>query len=300
MTVSRTCARRALFSVVVLALALVALPAGAQASWPGLNGRISLTQRVEATPTKRANRDIFAFPLDTDALSASLVTLTIDNEEQSSWSPDGQWVAFKRRDAVYVARWDGTGVHALTETVLSDGSNNTQPSWSADGKQIIFRSNRDAAPVNVADIWAMDAPTDTSPGGTNQHAILKSAGDERYPSMSPDGSKLLFRSDQDGAEASGDEEIFVADANGGNVRQLTRNAFVDSAPNWSPDGTHIAYEAGPDGENRDIFVMRPNGSDVRRLTTSPLHDEGPTWSPDGRRIAFTRADTPTSPATSGR
>ena len=39
--------------------------------------------------------------------------------------------------------------------------------------------------------WAMDAPSATSPGGTNQHPLIQRAGDERYPSMSPDGTKLV-------------------------------------------------------------------------------------------------------------
>src|SRR3954463_15979004 len=97
------------------ASAAAALPPAAQASWPGLNGRVSLTQRVPAGAV-RANRDIFAYPLGTDAADARRrLTLSTNHEEQSSWSPDGQWIAFK-----------------------------------------------ELAPRNVADIWAMDAPSEAS------------------------------------------------------------------------------------------------------------------------------------------
>ena len=166
----------AVASVVVAAV----LPAGADASWPGVNGRVSLTQRVPAGEV-RANRDIFAYPLGTDAADARRrLTTSTNNEEQSSWSPDGQWIAFKQLDDVWVVRWDGTQLKQLTDFPAE--LNNTQPSWSADGKQIIFRSNADLQPVNVADIWVMNAD-----GTDRRKLVTRDEGDERYPSMSPDG-----------------------------------------------------------------------------------------------------------------
>lgn len=186
----------------------VAAPA-VEAAWPGVNGRISLTQRVPAGPgVARANRDIFAYARDGEATRVRLTT-TLDNEEQSSWSPDGRRIAFKRRDAVWVMGVDGSGAQALTETA-TDGHNSTQPAWSPDGTLLVFRDNTARAPANVADIWVMDAPAGGAPGGTNARPLVTLPGDERYPSFSPDGSRLLFRGDSDGVDASGDEEIFVA------------------------------------------------------------------------------------------
>jgi Tol biopolymer transport system component len=283
---------KVLVTVAVVSAASALAPA-AEASWPGVNGRVSLTQRVPAGAV-RANRDIFAYPLGTDAAQARRrLTFSTNNEEQSSWSPDGQWIAFKQLDDVWVVRWDGTGLAQLTD--FPPEINNTQPSWSADGRQIIFRSNRELAPRNVADIWAMDAPSDTSPGGTNQHPLIRRAGDERYPSMSPDGTKLLFRGDDDEITASGDEEIFTANADGTGVTRLTFNAVEDSSPNWSPDGTRIAYQEAVEGGLQAIFVMDADGSNPVRLTNDGFFDIGPTWSPDGRMIAFTRALGPDLP-----
>jgi len=274
--------------LIAVAAGLAALPAGAQASWPGVNGRVSLTQRVPAG-VERANRDIFAYPLGTDAPAMrARLTLTPDNEEQSSWSPDGQQIAFKRRDAVWVARWDGTGVRQLT-AVSTNGINNTQPSWSADGRRIVFRSNRVLAPANVADIWVMNAD------GSQQKPLVVRPGDERYPSFSPDGTKVLFRGDLDEITGNGDEEIYVANADGTGVTQLTKNDVEDSSPNWSPDGKRIALQVNVGGANQEIYVMNADGTNSVRLTDNALFDIGPTWSPDGRMIAFTRAPTPDTP-----
>jgi len=53
-----------------------------------------------------------------------------------------------------------------------------------------------------------------------------------------------------------------------------------------PDGTKIAFNRAPPGENREIFVMDADGSNITNLTNSELDDVGPAWSPDGTRIAF--------------
>jgi Tol biopolymer transport system component len=59
-------------------------------------------------------------------------------------------------------------------------------------------------------------------------------GDERYPSYSPDGRRLLFRGDTDGADVTGDEELFVLELESGAVTQLTDNASSTRARRGRP------------------------------------------------------------------
>ena len=67
------------------------------------------------------------------------------------------------------------------------------------------------------------------------------------------GAQIAFTSYRDG-----NAEIYVMDADGSNLRNLTRNPALDWEPAWSPDGGRIAFTSGRDG-NLEIYVMDANG-----------------------------------------
>ena len=75
-------------------------------------------------------------------------------------------------------------------------------------------------------------------------------------------------------------------AEGGAARQLTQSPGMDSAAEFSPDGSAIAFRSERRG-NSDIWVMSPDGQDQRVLTPDPAADYGGTWSPDSRWVAYT-------------
>jgi tRNA A-37 threonylcarbamoyl transferase component Bud32 len=80
-------------------------------------------------------------------------------------------------------------------------------------------------------------------------------------------------------------EIVVIDANGQNRQQLTNDNQYEGEPDWSPDGSRIAYE-GTTGGSIDIFTMAANGADIRQITNSNEPNNNPDWSPNGTLIAY--------------
>jgi TolB protein len=84
---------------------------------------------------------------------------------------------------------------------------------------------------------------------------------------------------------NGNPDIYIMDADGGNVARLTSNPADDMAPAISPDGTRIAFMSVRDG-NREIYLMDLDGSKQQRLTDNPAYESHPDWSPDGTQIAF--------------
>src|SRR5437868_1722235 len=73
---------------------------------------------------------------------------------------------------------------------------------------------------------------------------------------SPDGTKIAFSSNADG-----NPEIYVMNADGSGIKQLTDNSAIDWNPSWSPDGKKIAFTSGRDGDF-DVYVMDADGSNT--------------------------------------
>ena len=95
--------------------------------------------------------------------------------------------------------------------------------------------------------------------------------------------RIAFSSNRDG-----DHEVFIMNADGSGVINLTNNDVKDADPAWSADGTNIAFVRDTSGMELDeIYVMKGDGSGQTNITNHPaVSDIEPSWSPDGSKIAF--------------
>lgn len=111
------------------------------------------------------------------------------------------------------------------------------------------------------------------------------------PSPSPDGTQIVFAISQIDQLGRDQNDLYVVNRNGLNMRQLTSDPGIEYEPTWSPDGTKILYHyTDLSTSTHALWVVNVDGTGARKLTTSLPADvlvpEHPTWSPDGRRIAF--------------
>ena len=96
-------------------------------------------------------------------------------------------------------------------------------------------------------------------------------GDDRDARWSLDGKNIVFSSYQDGKS-----QIYVMNADGSNVRQLTNDKFENDMPVWSPDGKRIAYVSNKTG-HKEIYVMNVDGKQKHQLTNTSADSTSPDW-----------------------
>lgn len=129
-----------------------------------------------------------------------------------------------------------------------------------------------------------------NPDGSEQTRMTIDPRVNQQPDISPNGQEIVYCGNPlTDTNPEGDFEIFVMDADGSDVRQLTFNGagINDCWPRWSPNGRQIVFHSNVDG-NFEIYVIDVDGTGVTRVTTYPGLDQFPEWSPNGKQLAVRR------------
>lgn len=131
-------------------------------------------------------------------------------------------------------------------------------------------------------IYLMDA------SGKSTKKLTSCLEGECYPSWSPDGKKIVFQRQEDGAA------IYVMNSDGTNIKRLSGAAARDVRPSWSPDGkkiiyTHVVKPSDTSVPDTEINVMNADGTNVKTiLPSNGTFNIEPRWSPNGKKIVFMR------------
>lgn len=207
-----------------------------------------------------------------------------------AWSPDGTRIAADFRTGsnteIFVFSADGCQRYNLSDHPAYDFG----PLWSPDGQRIAFRSFRGSEANNQGKLFV--ATLDAGLNVTDLHQITGSDTDDQLAGWSPDGAWLLFTSAVRFSDANQEPDVFIARADGSQVRQLTTHPAPDTNPVWSPDGQWIVFRSLRDGEP-ELYTIHPDGSGLTNVSDSPRPDTNASWSPDGAWLVYQTERDPT-------
>ena len=234
-------------------------PGAADASWSP-NG-----QQVAFEADPNGDGDLEIFIMNADGSNVRQLTNSPGWDFWPDWFPNGRQIAFTSLRTgvpnIYVMNVDGSEQHALTnDPVLGC----FEPDVSPNGKDVLAMCSPEFAPPTIWKISAGDGAMTalTQPGPYEDH-------DAQW---SPDGKRIVFSSSRNGPP-----RVWVMDADGSNMTQLTFGPGLDFDPTFSPNGQQIAWWKLRFGQG-DVWVMNADGSGQVNVTNTPATFEGfPDW-----------------------
>jgi len=153
------------------------------------------------------------------------------------------------------------------------------PAFATEGSAMFYHAD---APARTSSA-IMRADTDDNGSILRVTSIVNDKARNFHARPSPDGGRIAFDSDRDGERG-----VYIADANGDNVRRVTGEGFA-AVPSWSPDGRSLAFVRADAGRPRvwNIWTLDVATGQQRKLTSHRVGQPwGAAWFPDGQRIAY--------------
>ena len=244
--------------------------------------------RLVSTGTGRTTCAYYTFPAGERIIFSS----THHAGEACPAPPDQRagyvWALYPEYE-LYSARLDGSDLVRLTDNEFYDAEATV---CRRDGS-IVFTSTRDGD----LELYRMDAD------GGNLLRLTHEPGYDGGAFFSPDCSRIVWRASRPQGEELAQYrrllaedkvrpsrmELWVANADGTEARQITYLGAASFAPFFHPSGERILFSSNlgdPDGREFDIWAINVDGSGLERITTAPSFDGFPIFSPDGSRLAF--------------
>lgn len=198
------------------------------------------------------------------------------------------WAVYESFD-IYLSDLNGNIRKKLTDTKGYDAEATVSPK----GDKIVFTSMRNGD----LDLYTMNID------GSNVKQITNELGYDGGAFFSPDGSKLIFRASRPKTEeqiktykellAQGlvmptEMELFICNADGSELRQLTQLGGANWAPFFSPDGKKIIFSSNHarKGYHFNLFMCDLDGKNIEQITYDDVFDAFPVFSPNGKKLIF--------------
>lgn len=251
-------------------------------NFDGSNKKMVSTGKGRTTCAYFLNRD--------KGILYSSTHLADDNcPARPDWSKGYVWQLYDSFD-IFLAKPDGSGVTRLTNAPGYDAEATVSPG----GDKIVFTSTRDGDP----EIYTMN------PDGSDQARLTFEKGYDGGAFFSLDGSKIVFRASRPKTKKELEDyddlvkndlyrpsvmEIYVMDADGKNMRQVTHFGKASFAPFFHPDGKRIIFSSNinsRDGRNFDLYIINIDGTGLEQITLNETFDGFPMFTRDGKRLVF--------------
>jgi Tol biopolymer transport system component len=199
------------------------------------------------------------------------------------------WALYRDYD-IFVASLDDQTPVRLTDTPGYDAEATISPR----GDRVVFTSARDGD----LELYTMKLD------GSDVRRLTSAVGYDGGAFFSPDGSKIVWRASRPQAGPELDDyrrlldqglirpsklDLYVADADGSNVRRLTDNGAANFGPFFHPSGQKVIFASNldaPRSRNFELYLINLDGTGLERVTWYDEFDGFPMWAPDGTTFVF--------------